>query len=264
MFDRFRVWIQGHPRDVAITAVLGVMAFAVAVASLTALSRRDDGVAPLIAEPAPSRSAATAVPTESAEAEPLAPASTSPAPSESPKPTPSKSPSPLPIRAGRWAGVAEVRVAGQEFGCTSTRKTIRRPATLVVSAPDSREGNVVHLQFLSSQQGVEGAFKIVSSAGTTRSWTLGGDGVGGLVGQLTVPATTSLGGAEPTDNVLAAQKSLDERCGASFSAPVNYPMAGGSALRVTLNGKRPRALLTGGTADHTRTFRIAFIAGANG
>lgn len=275
MFGRIWEWIRGHPRDVAMTGLLGVLAFAFAVGGLAAVAGRDadPGAKPLIAEPGPGRRAATAPgpttgePTsgESSQAVPLAPAA-----SVSPTPTPSISPSPMAMEAGRWSGVASVTVTGQEPGCTAVTKTFRRPATFRLDHPLPGEDNAVHLSLRSSQQDVEGAFTVDSSAARTRYWTLSGDGVGGLIGRLTAVAPTPLGGQlpavaptplggqPPVVNVLTATKSLDKECGAQISAPVEFPLGPGAALRATLTGKRTSVRLSGETADHTRTFQLAF------
>jgi hypothetical protein len=266
MFDRVREWVRGHPRDVAITGGLGVLAFAVAVGTLSAVAGRDanPGAKPLIAEPGPGRRAATAPgpatgePTavESAQAVPLAPAS-----SASPIPTPSRSPSPMPMAAGQWSGVASVTVTGQDFGCTAVTKTFRRPAMFRLDHPLPGEDNAVHLSLRTSQQEIEGSFAVDSSTASTsatRYWTLSGDGVGGLIGRLTGVAPTPLGGQPPVDNVLTTTKSLDKQCGTQISAPVEFPLGPGAALRATLTGKRTSVRISGETADHTRTFQIAF------
>lgn len=253
------------------TGGLGVLAFAVSVGTLSAVVGRDtdQDSTPLVAEPGPGRRAVTApAPTtsgsnteasESGRPAPLAPASSGvPA---SPSPSPSRSPSPMPMAAGRWTGVASITVTGQDSGCTAVRTTVRRPAMLRLDHPLPGEDNAVHLALRTSEEGVEGSFAVDSSTSSpspTRYWTLSGDGVGGLIGRLTAVVPPPLSGQPPVDNVLSAVRSLDGRCGAQISAPVAFRLGPGAALRATVTGRRASVELSGRTADHTRTFQIAF------
>lgn len=254
-------------RHVALTGGLGVLAFAVAVGTLSAVVGRDRESTPLIAEPGPGRRAVTApAPTtsgpntgasESGRPAPLAPAASG----ERASASPSRSPSPIPLAAGRWTGVASITVTGQDFGCTAVRTTVRRSAMLSLDHPLPGEDNAVHLAFRTREEGVAGAFAVDSSTNSpspTRYWTLSGDGVGGLIGRLTAVVPPPLSGRPPTDNVLSAVKGLDGRCGAQISAPVAFRLGPGAALRATVTGKRASVEVSGRTADHTRTFQIAF------
>jgi hypothetical protein len=249
--------MRGHPRDVAVTAGLGVLAFAVAVGSLSALAGHDadDRSKPLIAEPGPSRRAVTApgpspVASDSGQAAPLAPSSAA-------------SPPPTPVRTGSWAGVATLTVTGSEMGCRATTKTFRRAATLRIGPPLPGEDNAVHLALRTEQQSTEGSFGVVSAvAGPPRVvyWTLSGDGSGGLLGTLSAPAADPVRDKPAVDNVLYARRGLDQQCGSLLAAPLSFPMASGAALRTRLAGPHARVQLTGRTSDRTRTFEIAFTS----
>ncbi|SHN26237.1 hypothetical protein [Cryptosporangium aurantiacum] len=269
MLGEWRLGV-GKSTGGAILLVSVVLAGALVFTGWQIGQTRNEG--PLLVNRGPVRQGPTVWPTasepggERAEQGAIAPGP----PPESVQPTASPSPTrprrPVPVPTGRWAGPASITVTGQELGCRAVTKTFRMPATLRIEAPLPGDDNAVRITLETDNPAAEGSFRLASSVASTGPrgsvgyWTLSGDGAGGFVGRLRRPASAPVQQAGELDNLLFATRGLDDQCGALLSAPLSYPMASGSALRLTGAGTRRSLQVTGRTSDNTRTFRIAWAS----